>query len=148
MIDEGPPLPPCDATREQLVESRDAAKAWRPQGLLWCYYEAQINRMDELRNLREEGCCGCMREGGECGSVVAALELRITRREAGMGRETLSLIGDLCPRSAWWMAYEVGGDAAAIAEARREGQRERDRKFAEECAENKRRFLEQERGRS
>lgn len=148
MIDDGPPLPPCDATREQLLAARDAAKAWRPDGLLWTVYEMQVKRMDELKKLREEGCCGCMREGGECGGHVAALQLRMTRREAGMGRATLGLIGDLCPRSEWWMAYEVTGDAAAVFEARRERQRERDRQFAEECAENKRRFLEQERGRS
>lgn len=116
----GPPIPPCDATREQLVAARDAAKAWRPDGLLWTVYEMRIRRMDELRKLREEGCCGCMRQDGECGSMFAVMQLRIMRREAGMGSRTLALIGDLCPRSAWWMAYEVGRDAEAVAAARKE----------------------------
>lgn len=75
----------------------------------------------ERERFRADGCCGCRNAAGRCGSQSVVDELREVRARDGMGKKTLGLIGDLCPQSELWMAYEITKDADAVGAAKNQG---------------------------
>lgn len=74
-------------------------------------------REKDVQQFHCDGCCGKRDASGLCLSQAVTVELHCARRAAGMGPGTLRAIGNLCPHSELWAAWEVTRDTAAVAEA-------------------------------
>lgn len=122
-VDLGPEFPaPHTLTDEEVEANYLGGFMVRDGGEIRPLRMTEMGGVDRLKakraldEFRANGCCGCRAANGLCTAQNVSVELWEARRAAGMKTGTLRAIGDLCPHSELWAAWEVTRDTGAIAE--------------------------------